>query len=80
MPTLSVGLLTQNEQSGWEGETEAQPVHGKSAVAARFVEENFSTCSENDGQIGIDMLLEAVLFLCLHSALNRGVILFAWGS
>lgn len=66
--------------SGWEGETEAQPVHGKSAMAARFMEENISTCSENDGQTGVDVLLEAVLFLCSHSALNSGVILFAWGS
>lgn len=70
---------------GWKGreetkkevEAEAQAVHGKSAVAARSVEEDFSICSENDGQIGVDKLFRVALVLGLCSAWGSRVILFA---
>lgn len=36
--------------------------------AARSVEEDFSICSENDGQIGVDKLFRVALVLGLCSA------------
>lgn len=54
-------------------------VHGKSIVAARSAEEDFSICTENDGQTGVDKLLGAVLVLGLCSAWNSRVLLFARG-
>lgn len=83
MPALSVRLLGQNEQRG-QGKKlrlkHRQLVHGKSAVAARSVEEDFSICSENDGQIGMGKLPGAVLVLGLCSAWNSRVLLFACSS
>lgn len=37
-------------------------------MSARSVEKDFSVCSENDGKIGVDKLLGAVLVLRLCSA------------
>lgn len=65
------------EETRKEVEAKAQAVHGKSAVAARSIQEDFFICSENDGQIGVDKLLRVVLVLGLCCAWSSRVLLFA---
>lgn len=49
-------------------EAEAQGAKAKRTVSARSTEKDFSVFSENDGKIGVDKLLGAVLVLRLCSA------------